>query len=75
MFGLNSHDKIHDATPYLKISSGGRTIPINATTDLLNSLGGTIDFIDTWLKVLVYNISWHFRAYQENMKELFYNIP
>ena len=75
MFGLNDHEKIQYMSTYLTRYSGGCPIPSDATTDVLNSLGATVDFIYFWLKVLVCNYAWRCRAYQDKMKELFAEIP
>ena len=51
MCSLVAHDKIKTAYEYDESSIGDRSIPKNATTEALEALGATINFIDIWLKL------------------------
>ena len=75
MCSLVSHDKIQPAYEDDEISIRDRSIPKNATTEGLESLGATINFIDKWLKLFEENYDARFVAYITAMKEMFNQIP
>ena len=47
----------------------------NATTELLEALDATLNFIDIWLILLEYNYEIISRMYNKAMKEMFKTIP
>ena len=49
---LVAYDKKQPAYWYDKISIGDRIIPKHVTTDALEALGATLNFIEIWLKML-----------------------
>ena len=52
---LVSHDKLQLDYEDDENSIGDRSIPDNAATEALESLGATINFIDIWLKLFLEN--------------------
>ena len=55
---------------------GGKIpLPGYSTTDYLISLCASINFMETWINLLANNYAWRYSAYQENMKEIFKQIP
>ena len=50
-------------------------IPKHVTTEALEALGATINFIDNWLKLLEKNYDARHEAYITAMKEMFKKIP
>ena len=63
---INLHEKLSDEV----IFGGGRPLPYDSTTYYLKYLSVGINFINTWLKSLAYNVAWVFFAYVNKMKEL-----
>ena len=49
MCSLVAYDKIQPYYEDDEISIGDRSIPKNATTEVLKSLGATLNFIDIWI--------------------------
>ena len=52
---LVAHDKKQPAHEDEEISIGDRLIPKHVTTEALESLGATLNFIEIWLKLLDHN--------------------
>ena len=52
---LVAHDKKQPAYKYEEIIIRDRLIPKNVTTEVLEALGDTINFIGIWLKLLKEN--------------------
>ena len=75
MGGLHTYDKLHEKFSDEMSFFGGRPLPDGSTIDYFIYLIVGISFVDTWLKLLVSHFSWNCFAYQDNMKELFKNIP
>ena len=75
MLSLVSHDKIQPAYEDDEISIGDRSIPKNATTEALEALGATLNFIDIWLKLFEENYDARRASYITAMKEMFNQIP
>ena len=71
MCSLVAHDKIQPACEDDESSIRDRSIPKNATTKVLESLGSTINFIDTWLNLFVESYDAICLAYINAMKEIF----
>ena len=57
-----------------EISIGDRPIPKNATTESLEALGATLNFIDIWLKLLDQNCEVRCGMYNKAMKNMFQKI-
>ena len=72
---LVSHDEILPACKDDESSIGNRLIPKHATTEALESLGATINFIDIWIKLLEENDETRHVAYITAMKYIFKQIP
>ena len=75
MCSLAAHDKIQPSYEDDEISVGDRSIPKNATTKLLKSLGATLNFIDICLKLFDENYYARCVAYITAMKDVFKQIP
>ena len=58
-----------------EISGGGRPIPKNATTEWLEALGDTLNFIYFLIKLFHRNYEERHMIYHEDMKNLFKQIP
>ena len=58
-----------------EISIGDRLIPKYVTTQPLEALGETLDFIEIWLKLLDDNYDTRHVAYITAMKDMFKQIP
>ena len=69
------NDKAQPSYEDDEISIGYRSIPKNATTKSLKSLGVTTNFIGIWLKSFVNNYDARCVAYINTMKEMFNKIP
>ena len=50
MCSIYAHEKEHQSASYDVSSSGGYPLPTTSTTEVLDSLGATIDFINCWIK-------------------------
>ena len=72
---LVAHDKIQPAYEYDESSIGDRSIPKDATTKALKALGDTLNFIDIWIKLFLYNNDARQEAYINAMKDMFKQIP
>ena len=72
---LVAHDRLQLGDKYDESSFGDRSIPDNATTKTLESLGPTINFIDIWLKLFRENFNARCDAYINAMKGIFRQIP
>ena len=68
MCSLVAHDKIKPVYEYDEISIGDRLIPKHATTESLEALGATINFIDIWLKLFEENYDARCVSYSTSMK-------
>ena len=75
MCSLVAHDKIQPAYEDEEISIGNRLIPKHATTESLEALGATLNFIVKQLKLLVDNYDAICVAYINTMKEIFKQVP
>ena len=75
MCSLVAHDKKQPAYEYEESSIVYRLIPKNATTEALEALGYTINFIYIWLKLLEENYKVRSVMYKKSMKEIFKKIP
>ena len=75
MCSIISHDKQQPIYVDDEISSEGRPIPKNATTEALESLGATLNCIYFWLKLFHRSYGFGCKMYNEAMKKLFKQIP
>ena len=75
MCSLVAHDKKQPAQEDEEISIGDRLIPKNATTEALESLGATLNFIYVWLKPFEANYEVRSVIYNKAMKQMFKQIP
>ena len=75
MCSLVAHDKIRPAYEDDAGSIGDRSIPKNATTKALKSLGTALNFIYIWIKLSDANYDARCVAYITDMKEMFKQIP
>ena len=57
------------------ISIGDNPIPKNSTTEALEALGDTLNFIDIWLKLFHQNYEVRCGMYIRAMKKIFQKIP
>ena len=74
MCSLVAHDKIQQEYGDYESSIGGTSIPKNATTEALKALGGTLNFIDIWLKMFDDNYDARCVAFITYMEEMFKQI-
>ena len=58
-----------------EISIGDRPIPKNATTEALEALGATLNFINSWFKLFHHNYEVRCGMYNKAMKNIFQKIP
>ena len=72
---LVAHDKIQSACEDDESSTVDRLIPKNATTEVLEALGATFNFIDIWLKLFEENYDTRCVAYITAMKYMSKKIP
>ena len=63
------------AYEYEENSIGNRLLPKHVTTEALESLSDTLNFIDIWLKLLDENYDARRVDYITAMKEMFKQIP
>ena len=70
-----THDKKQPAYDYDESSIGDRLITKHVTTEALEALVATFNFIDIWLKLLDYNYDARHVEYITDMKEMFKQIP
>ena len=70
MCSLISHYKKQPAYEDEEISLGDRLIPKHATTESLEALGATLNFIEIWLKLLAKNYEVRCIMYNKYMKEM-----
>ena len=75
MCSLVSHDRLQPNYEDDVSSIGDREIPNDATIKILEALGATFNFIDTWLKLLCENYCAQSESYINVMKEMFMQIP
>ena len=68
------HDKQQHLYDYDKSGGGGRPIPKNATTESLEAIGATLNFIGCWLELFHRNCEGRWKMYNEDMKKLFKQI-
>ena len=71
MCSLVANDKIQPSYEYDESSIGDRSIPKDATTKELKSLGDTINCIDIWLRLCDNNFDDRCVAYITAMKDMF----
>ena len=72
---LVGHNKKLPAYEDDENSIGDRIIPKHVTTEALEELGDTMNFIDIWIKMLEDNYDARRVAYITAMKEMFKQIP
>ena len=75
MCSLVAHDRLQLDYKDGESSIRDGSIPDNATTKTLEALGGTINFIDIWLKLFRENFSVRCDAYINATKDVFKQIP
>ena len=68
---LVAHDRIKPAYEDDESGIGDRSIPKDATTTKLKSLGPTLNFIDIWLKLFLDNYEARCVSYINAMKNMF----
>ena len=71
MCSIIAHDKKQPSYEDEESSIGYRPIPINATTETLEALVDTFNFINIWNKLLDENYEVRRKAYNTDMKEMF----
>ena len=49
MCSIEAHDRLYPIGNYDKISGGSILLPYDSTTEVLTSLGRTLNIIDSWL--------------------------
>ena len=74
MCSLVAHGKIQPDYEDDEISIGDRLIPKNATTEALEELGDTLNFVDIWIKLFADNYYARCVAYSTAMKYMFKQI-
>ena len=70
-----AHDKKQTSYGYEEISIGDKPIPKTSTTEALEALGDTLNFIDIWLKLFHWNYEVRCGMYNRAMKNIFQKIP
>ena len=71
---LVAHDKKQPDYEYYESSIGDRLIPKHVTTEALEALVPTLDFIEIWIKQLDVNYDARSVAYRTAMKDMFKQI-
>ena len=71
MCSLVVHDKKLPAYEYDERNIGDRLIPKHVTTEALDSLDATINFIIVWIKLFKDNYDARLVAYITSMKDIF----
>ena len=75
MCSIIAHDKKQPLYEDKENSIGDIPIPKNATTEALEALGATINFIDCCIKLFEFNYVVICVMYEKAMKNMFQNIP
>ena len=75
MCSIIAHGKQQPTYFYYERSGGGRPITKNETTEALEALCATLNFIDCWLKFFHHNSEERYMLYYEAMKKLFKILP
>ena len=75
MCSIDTHEKQQPWYVDDGSSNGGNEFQSNYTTEALDSLGATFDFIYCWLKYFDKNYQAWSNMYSEYMRELFNKIP
>ena len=71
MYFIDAYEREHQSSSYDDVSSGdGYPLPTTSTTEALELLGATIDFICCWIKALEYNFLERCNLYTHYMEEL-----
>ena len=74
MCAIVAHD-FKTSYEYEESSIGDRPIPKNTTTEALEALGTTLNFIDIWIKLLDQNCEVRCGMYNKATKNMFQKIP
>ena len=75
MCSIDAHEREQQSSSFDDDSGGGGcTLPTNSTTETLEFIGATIDFIGCWLKYSEHNFLELCNFYTHNMEELFHKI-
>ena len=72
---VDAHEKQHLSSCDDGSRGGGFQKKLNSTTEALDLLGATIDFIGFWIKTLEHNFIERCNLYAHNMEKLFQKIP
>ena len=75
MCSITTYDKLLPICVYYISSDDSRSIPKNATTTALESLGETLNFIYCWIKKFQQNYQVRWKIYNEAIKYLIKKIP
>ena len=75
MCSIIAYDKRPPSYEYEEISIGDIPIPKNATTEELEVLGDTLNFIDCWPKLFHHDYEVRWKMYNKAMKKFFKQIP
>ena len=71
MCSIVAHDKKQPSYEYEEISNWDRPIPKNTTTESLESVVSTLNFIDMWIKLFDQNHDFKCEMYNRAMKKMF----
>ena len=72
MCSIDAYEREHQSSSCDDVSNGGGCpLPITSTTESLESLGATTDFIGCWIKSLEHNFLERYHLYTHFMEELF----
>ena len=72
---IEAFDILHPACNYNSSISGGIPLTDGSTTDVLKSLGHTLNFIQSWIQSFEANYSQQKHIYKEKISETFKKIP
>ena len=75
MCSIVAHDKKQPSYEDEERNIGYRPTPKNETTEALEALGGTLHFINYWLKLFDRNYEVRCGIYNKAMKNIFQKIP
>ena len=75
MCSLVAHYKKQPACEYDEMFLGDRLLPKNVSTEELEALCATLNFIDIWLKLLEENDEIRSGMYNKSIKYMFKQIP
>ena len=75
MCAINERENMHTTEPYYASVDGGILLPNNSTTDVLVSLGLTLNFVYHWIQCFESNYTSIIAFYKEKLESCSIQIP